>query len=163
MRSRTTGVTAGTAAWVGMSLALAGCGQAPEADVAERTSAIVSTAGLQLKVQTATCVANQAQDYFQITNTGSTAVKLSDLKVKYWVDDTTGQFNIAHDSPDDKMIALAVKSLAFVAEIRPGDNVPNEILTGKASWSIDPKHTEVARRRIAAFDRIGRMPHARTR
>jgi len=74
-----------------MSLALMGCGQAPETGIAERTSAIVSTAGLQLKVQTATCVANQAQDYFQITNTGSTAVKLSDIKVKYWVDDTTGQ------------------------------------------------------------------------
>lgn len=58
------------------------------------------------------------------------------------------QFKIPFDSPDDKMIALAVRSLNYVAEIRPGDNVPNEILTGKASWSIDPKHTEVARRRL---------------
>ena len=48
----------------------------------ERNAAVVSTASLQLKVQTATCVANQALDFFQITNTGSTGVKLSDIKIR---------------------------------------------------------------------------------
>lgn len=58
------------------------------------------------------------------------------------------QFRIAPDSEDARMIALAVRSLAYVSEVRPGDNVPNEILTGTASWSVDPRHTEVARKRL---------------
>src|SRR6202012_2648527 len=58
------------------------------------------------------------------------------------------QFNITVDSPDDKMIALAIRILTYVNEIHPGDNIPNEILTGKASWSIDARHNEIARRRL---------------
>jgi hypothetical protein len=65
-------------------------------DLAEQTSAIVSTAALQLKVLTASCGANQMQDFFQITNTGTTAVKLSDIKVKLWADDTSGQALVPH-------------------------------------------------------------------
>jgi hypothetical protein len=75
-----------------VSAASAGCNPPPgEPAVAERVGAVVSTAPLQLKVETSACVANQAMDYFQITNTGSTAIKLSDVKIKYWIDDTTGQ------------------------------------------------------------------------
>ncbi|MHB1204096.1 MAG: hypothetical protein ACYCZX_00900 [Rhodospirillaceae bacterium] len=58
------------------------------------------------------------------------------------------QFKIEPDSPDDRMIALAMRGLNYVADIRPGDNIPNEILTGKASWTIDQRHTEIARKRL---------------
>lgn len=76
------------------------------------------------------------------------AVDLGDTKGLLPIHAMKRQFNIAFDSPDDRMINLAVQSLKYVAEIRPGDNVPNEILTGKASWMIDPRHTEIARRRL---------------
>ena len=46
-------------------------------------------AGLQLNVQTASCVANQAQQFFRVTNTGTTPVSLSDITIKFWVNDTT--------------------------------------------------------------------------
>jgi hypothetical protein len=58
------------------------------------------------------------------------------------------QFKIEAGSPDDHMIGLAMRGLNYVGEIRPGDNIPNEIITGKASWTIDARHTEVARKRM---------------
>ena len=90
--------------WQGMGLALAGLavsllasscnstGPAARADVEQVTSALVSSASLQLKVLTNSCGANQMQDFFQVINTGTAAVKLSDIKIKYWADDTSGQF-----------------------------------------------------------------------
>ncbi len=84
------------------SLALAvtatsGCNSGSSSgDTVEKTSALVSTASLQLQVLTNTCGANQAQDFFQVINTGTAAVKLSDIKIKYWVDDTSGQSVVPH-------------------------------------------------------------------
>lgn len=76
------------------------------------------------------------------------AVDLGDTKGLVGVKAMKRQFNIAPGSHDDQMIDLAVRSLKYVAEIRPGDNVPNEILTGKASWMIDPRHGEIARKKL---------------
>lgn len=76
------------------------------------------------------------------------AVDLGDTKGLLGIQAMKRQFNIPYGSPDDKMIDLAVRSLKYVSEIRPGDNVPNEILTGKASWMIDPRHAEIARKRL---------------
>jgi hypothetical protein len=58
------------------------------------------------------------------------------------------QFKIEAGSPDDHMIGLAMRGLNYVGDIRPGDSIPNEILTGKASWTIDARHTDVARKRM---------------
>lgn len=76
------------------------------------------------------------------------SVDLGDTKGLLGIQAMKNQFKIPPGSHDDQMIDLAVRSLKFVAEIRPGDNVPNEILTGRASWMIDPRHTEVARKRL---------------
>ena len=46
--------------------------------------------GLQLQVQTAACSANQVQQLFQVTNKGTTPVSLSDIAIRFWVDDTSG-------------------------------------------------------------------------
>jgi alpha-tubulin suppressor-like RCC1 family protein len=62
----------------------------------EVVSALVSTASLQLKVLTNSCGANQMQDFFQVTNTGTATVKLSDIKIKFWADDTSGQTLAPH-------------------------------------------------------------------
>ncbi|MGE3333488.1 MAG: hypothetical protein AB7I36_07585 [Rhodospirillaceae bacterium] len=76
------------------------------------------------------------------------AVDLGDQKGLLGIQAMKRQFNIPYASADDKMIDLAVRSLKYVSEIRPGDNVPNEILTGRASWMIDPRHAEIARKRL---------------
>jgi hypothetical protein len=45
---------------------------------------------LKVEVRTNYCDAQKVQQYFQVTNTGSSAVSLSDVTINYWVDDTTG-------------------------------------------------------------------------
>jgi alpha-tubulin suppressor-like RCC1 family protein len=49
----------------------------------------LSTANLQLQVLTQSCVTSQVQQKFKITNNGTSAVALSDFKIKYWVDETS--------------------------------------------------------------------------
>lgn len=50
----------------------------------------LSNAGLQLQVFTASCVASQVQQHFRVVNNGTSAVKSSDIKIKFWVHDTSG-------------------------------------------------------------------------
>lgn len=57
-------------------------------------------------------------------------------------------FFIAHGSHDDKLIEQAAAGLRFVPDIRPGDEIPNEILNGTASWTVARKHKQIARDRI---------------
>ncbi len=49
----------------------------------------LSSAPLQLEVLANSCGANQAQDFFRIVNTGTSPVALSDIKIKFWVNDTS--------------------------------------------------------------------------
>jgi alpha-tubulin suppressor-like RCC1 family protein len=63
-----------------------------------RVLGAMSAQALQLAVLPNACGANQAQDFFQVTNTGSTSVKLSDISIKLWVDDTSGQSVVPHVS-----------------------------------------------------------------
>ena len=93
--ARTTRNSIGGLFTAGLFVALAAvvsCSSAKQADeVGVLQSAVLGNASLQLKVLTASCPANQAQDFFQIVNTGSTGVKLSDIKIKLWANDTSGQ------------------------------------------------------------------------
>ncbi len=45
---------------------------------------------LQLKEFT-TCAANQGSETLEVVNTGTSAVNLNQISIKFWVDDTTGQ------------------------------------------------------------------------
>jgi hypothetical protein len=47
-------------------------------------------AGLKLEVLTNYCGQNQAQQFFQVTNTSSKPITLSDISIKFWLDDTSG-------------------------------------------------------------------------
>src|SRR5271163_4645886 len=58
------------------------------------------------------------------------------------------EFSIADDSPDGRMLALIVQSLDFVAAVRLGDPLPNEVLTGEASWEPGPVHLQIAISRL---------------
>lgn len=76
------------------------------------------------------------------------AVDLGDAKGLLDIKALKRKFNIPADSSDDKMLDLAMRGLQYVHEIRPGDNIPNELLTGEASWMIDQRHAEIARKRL---------------
>jgi hypothetical protein len=48
-----------------------------------------TTANLQLQVSKNACAGNVAQNYFKVTNATTAAVPLSQIAIKYWVNDTT--------------------------------------------------------------------------
>jgi Pro-kumamolisin, activation domain len=83
------------------ALALAGCclsaacGETTQSESLERAGssaeALTSSANLLLKEETASCAPNQVQDFFAVTNNGASSVKVSDITIKAWVDDTTAQ------------------------------------------------------------------------
>jgi kumamolisin len=51
----------------------------------------LSTAELVLNTSENACANNVAQEYFQVVNTTGAPVSLSDLSIKYWIYDTSGQ------------------------------------------------------------------------
>lgn len=71
--------------------------------------------------------------------TGQGYISLKDLR---------RTFHIADGSHDDRLIEQAAAGLHFVPDIRPGDEIPNEILNGTASWTVARKHKKIARDRI---------------
>jgi hypothetical protein len=79
-----------------------GCGSGGDAEHATKASASaliasgISTADLQLKVSKNACATNVAQDYFQVTNAGSTAIPASQISIKYWVNDLSGVPIVPH-------------------------------------------------------------------
>lgn len=94
------GALSALASAVGCDARLASENRAPTEGVATQRQALVSSdAGvgsvtafpLQLEVMTNSCGANQMQNFFEVINNGKTPVKLSDITIKFWADDTTGQ------------------------------------------------------------------------
>jgi hypothetical protein len=71
--------------------------------------------------------------------TGRGYISLTDLK---------RTFLIAPGSHDDLLIDKAEAGLHFVPDIRLGDEIPNEILDGSASWTVARKHKQIARDRL---------------
>jgi hypothetical protein len=63
----------------------------PEEQIGSVGEQLTSSAALQLEVLTNSCGVNQLQDFFQITNTGGTSIPLSQITIKLWADDTSGQ------------------------------------------------------------------------
>lgn len=58
------------------------------------------------------------------------------------------EFGVADDSSDGRLLDIVAKSLKFVQEIRPNDTIPQEILDGSASWSVEERHRTAAHARI---------------
>ncbi len=58
------------------------------------------------------------------------------------------EFGIAEDSSDGKLLDIVAKSLKYVQEIRPNDSIPQELLDGSASWSVEERHRVTAHARI---------------
>ena len=58
------------------------------------------------------------------------------------------EFAIGPESQDGRMLGLVVQALDFVAELRPGDPLPLEVLGGGASWQPGTQHQRVAEERL---------------
>ncbi len=58
------------------------------------------------------------------------------------------EFGIAEDSSDGRLLEIVAKSLKYVQEIRPNDSIPQELLDGSASWSVEERHRTAAHARI---------------
>lgn len=71
-----------------------------------------------------------------------------DLKVVLPINALRTEFRIEGDHPDAPLIDLVGQALKHVREVHPGDSIPNEVLDGSASWSIEPRHYKRARMRI---------------
>lgn len=57
-------------------------------------------------------------------------------------------FDIDPDSQDAQLLDYVIDGLEFVREIRPGDSVPLEVLTGEASWMVEEQYLAAAKARI---------------
>ncbi|OSQ47340.1 hypothetical protein [Thalassospira alkalitolerans] len=58
------------------------------------------------------------------------------------------EFGIDPDSKDGELIELVDKALNYVNVLRPGDDLPLEVLTGEASWHVDEDHRAIAYNRL---------------
>lgn len=58
------------------------------------------------------------------------------------------EFGIESGSADGRTLALVAQALDFVAEMRPGDPFPLEVLGGGASWQPGAHHQRVAEERL---------------
>ncbi len=70
---------------------------------------------------------------------GQAYISLKDLRKTFF---------IAEGSHDDQLINRATDGLKYVPDIRPGDEIPNEVLNGTASWTVAKRHKQIARDRI---------------
>ena len=71
--------------------------------------------------------------------TGQGYVSIKDLRRTFFIE--TG-------SHDDRLIDRVEAGLRYVPDIRPGDEIPTEILDGTASWTVARKHKQIARDRL---------------
>jgi hypothetical protein len=88
---------------------------------------------------------------FRATESDSTpvmVVQLGDKEAALPLTSLQQEFGIPDDSADGRMLALITQSLDFVAGLRLGDPLPKEVLTGEASWELDPVHLQIATTRL---------------
>jgi hypothetical protein len=60
------------------------------------------------------------------------------------------EFNIETASHDSYLIELAAKALRYVAEVRPGDSIPKELIDGSASWTVEERHRLLSKAKLLA-------------
>jgi Pro-kumamolisin, activation domain len=83
----------------GALLAVAGCESAarsPDAIESRASAVVLSASNLDLQVSGNSLWANGAQEYFKVKNNDAAAIKLSDVSIKFWVNDTTGSAVVPH-------------------------------------------------------------------
>jgi hypothetical protein len=58
------------------------------------------------------------------------------------------EFGLEAGSDDSAMLDLIEKALDFVSTVQPGDVLPEEVLSGGASWIPDERHRRIAANRL---------------
>lgn len=58
------------------------------------------------------------------------------------------EFGIDAGSVDAALLKKVEKGLNYVAEIKPNDSIPREILDGSASWTVEERHKDLAKGRL---------------
>ncbi|WP_245986876.1 hypothetical protein [Azospirillum thermophilum] len=89
--------------------------------------------------------------YFAIEPTSKEPVlniMLGDLNAALPFPTLVESFQIAEDSHDARLLEVVEKGLAYVKQIRPGEQIPGELLDGRASWSVEDKHRLIAKGRL---------------
>jgi len=76
------------------------------------------------------------------------SVPLGEVRAALPIDLVAGSFGIDKASQDAELLKIVKRSLKYVKEIRPGDSIPSELLDGSASWTVEPRHRELARARV---------------
>lgn len=75
-------------------------------------------------------------------------ITLGDLKASLTFTTLRESFGLAEDGHDVKLLDVVAKGLKYVKVIMPGEQIPGELLDGRASWAVDDRHRMIARGRI---------------
>jgi hypothetical protein len=75
-------------------------------------------------------------------------ILLGDLKAALPFNTIRESFDIPEDSNDRHLLDVVAKGLRFVKVIRPGEQIPGELLDGRASWAVEDRHRVIARGRL---------------
>ncbi len=75
-------------------------------------------------------------------------MRLGEIDVSVSFPQLRSEFEIPKESDDGQMLAMVEEALRFIRKIRPNDSIPTELIDGTASWSVDPRHLEIAQARL---------------
>lgn len=75
-------------------------------------------------------------------------ITLGDLKAALSFTTLRESFDMPEDGHDAKLLDVVIKGLKYVKIIMPGEQIPGELLDGRASWQVEDKHRLIARGRI---------------
>lgn len=75
-------------------------------------------------------------------------IELGDLKAALPFNTLRESFELPADGTDTKLLDTVTKGLRYVKVIRPGEQIPGELLDGRASWSVEDRHRAIARGRL---------------
>lgn len=75
-------------------------------------------------------------------------ITLGDLKASLTFTTLRESFDLKEDGHDAKLLETVAKGLRFVKIIMPGEQIPGELLDGRASWAVEDRHRLIARGRI---------------
>jgi len=75
-------------------------------------------------------------------------ILLGDLKAALAFPTLMESFQISEGSHDERLLDVVEQGLAYVKQIRPGEQIPGELLDGRASWSVEDKHRAIAKGRL---------------
>lgn len=77
------------------------------------------------------------------------AMVLGDNEVLLNLPGIRREFQIEEGSADAEMLELVEQALNYIPELRVGDPLPREILTGEASWEVTERHRTIASQRVS--------------